>query len=753
MMIKVKDEFLEFDGDIIVEKQIFNYSTLETAGTFSYSFTIPPTSSNRKKLGLLNINNNEVVCLVDDVQLLTESGIPLYLGYILVDDPLGIECSFFSDNNNFFTSIEGSVNELNSLSKYDSFIDEAHIVDSWTADNGVVFPLVDRGGVWRRKDPFMKLRIRRGRVDQNDWQPFIYVRNVMDAILQKANLKMDGDLINSGTYHNLITTNGSPEISKKIIKKQEIFVGSKTVQTIPNGSANAVKIQFDLHEALPFYNSELKSFDPVLNRWITTYDVTFRMSIAGRVSDASKSITWSFINAFGANAGNRFTKALAFDFNTDTGFLSNEPSYINAANGLELWAFVDPATPGTVDITEITMKVEVGRTYTVIAQSLIPSLTSREFISDIFKMFNIIATFDQTTRTIHTRFMQRINQFDVVDLSKYVHEIQALRNTELISELSQSNVLKYSPFEGSEQIDIYNQTHPLEYGAGDLEIKNSKLKKQDDLIELKFKAPYVYRHEGFGLYLVRLDFIAYEDATQDIDTTNGKQTITSVTDNAGLAQFNTAAAITYIARNNFFAGDATGLGEGIGGGLSGFNTEIDRTSQYQENENDNQIICIYLKDVDLPHEFNFTQNTSIFYDQWGIIRISNMSNPVYDGDWESRDADVEMRSSVGVAIFSKAVDGTPLDLVRQGLSFGDIDGLNSLTLKESFYRITESGLNNPIKPIIQMLIPENVFINLDFTKAIRLETENLNGVFLINKCTGYKDSKTPCTFELIKITV
>lgn len=743
MMIKVGDEYLEFDGDIFVEKQVFNFETLETAGTFSYSFVIQPTSYNKKKLGILNISSNENISLVDNVQLLTDSGLLLYIGYIIIEDPIGIECSFFSDNNNFFARIEGNVSEVEQLNDYDKLLTEDNIIDSWTATEGIVYPLVDRGALRNRKDAFMKLRIRNVRLDQNDWQPFIHVKDVVKSIMRKSGLKMTGELIEDTTYNSLITTNNNVKAKLNIIDEQNISVATETVQTIPNDYANAIKVNFELSENIPQFNSTLMNWDTALMRWTATYECIFRFNFHFIVSDDTKEVHWE-IRRNGASGDQVFTKDTSVTFfyrDSATG-----EAHAEAGDYFELWAYVDTGTPGTVDIISGSLKSEMKWTNMAFGRALVPDILCTDFISDIFKMFSVLASYDPFTKTIETTLLKNVKNKTQIDLSQYVTGIDSLRNFELVSSYSQNNYLRYEELD-NEDIEIYNQNSSLPYSSGVITVANRALENESDLVALNFTAPFVYKNEAFGIYMILLDYVQYV-------ITDGifEKDVTSVTDSSGNAEFNYSGGSMEVINNNF-VDDAEGKLYSLGGATDG----VSRGGM-EENETDAQVIAIYLPNVSIPNTFRFSasgDNGSVAESNafWGIVRLEEMTNPIYNGDWEKVGYPSATHTNAGVAIFAKAQDGTDLDVVRQGLSFGDITGMNSLTLKETYYGDIEKILNDPVKPVISMLIPENVYLGLDFTAPIRIETETLNGVFIINKCSGYRDSFTPCTFELLKLSV
>lgn len=743
MMIKVGDDYLEFDGDIYVEKQVFNFETLETAGTFSYSFVVQPTSYNKRLLGILDISSNENASLIDNVQLLTDSGILLYIGYLIVENPIGIECSFFSENNNFFTRITGNVTEVEQLNDYDKLLTEDNIIDSWTATEGIVYPLVDRGALRNRKDAFMKLRIRNVRLDQNDWQPFIHVKDVVKSIMRKSGLKMTGELIEDTTYNSLITTNNNIKAKLNIISDQNISVATETLQTIPNDYANAIKINFELSEDLPQFNSPLMNWDTGLMRWTASYECIFRFNFHFIVSDDTKEVHWE-IRRNGASGDQVFTRDTSVTFfyrDSATGEAHAQPG-----DYFELWAYVDTGTPGTVDIISGSLISEMKWTNMAFGRALVPNIKCRDFIKDIFNMFSVLAKYDPLTKTIETTLLKNVKNKQQVDLSQYVTKIQSINNFEFVSKYGQNNYLAYQA-QDNEDIDIYNQNSSLPYGSGVITVPNRALEQSKDIVSLNFTAPFVYKNDAFGIYMILLDYVDYV-ITEGIF----EQDVTSVTDSSGNAEFNYSGGSMEVINNNF-VDDAEGKLYSLSGASDGLSR-----GGIDENETTAQIIAVYLPNATIPNTFRFSasgDNGSVPESNafWGIVRLEEMTNPIYNGDWEKVGYPSATHTNAGVAIFAKAQDGTDLDVVRQGLSFGDITGMNSLSLKDTYYSDVEKILNDPVKPLISMVIPENVYLGLDFTVPVRIETETLNGVFIINKCSGYRDSFTPCTFEPLKLSV
>lgn len=739
MIIKVGDEYLDFSGDIIIEKQLFSFETLSTAGTFSYSFTVPDTYKNRKILGVLNISNNEQACFVDNVQIQTDGGIPLFIGYINVTNPIAIDCSFFSDNNNFFSKISGNCIDLD-LSDFDLQLNEDAIVNSWTASNGIVFPVMDIGILRDRNDRFMFNDIdsrttvfesEPWKLAQSDFHPFIFVKDIINEIMSQSGLKIAGDLVKDSNYQNLITTNSLESLKKSIIAEQNIYVASKTPQVSPNTTPSI--IVFDLSDA-PYFQSELGNWNAAINRFDSSYQCVFEIDFSATVSDVTKETHFSF-RQNGIEIYNAFVSGSTPNPVNYKGY-----RYFNAVDYFEVYSWTSGATN---NINTCSLKIKATNTNYIFARTLCPNISNKEFIADVFKMFNVLANYDPYSNTINTVLYKNITQYDEQDLSEYIHDIPEVRNYDLISNYAQRNTILYESL-GGDDIDKYNESNEDEWGSGSFNVSNRSLEEQKDIAKIGFSAPFAYNSKVFDTYFSSVNFV-------EIDNEDFEYDITSVSDYGGLAQFNTGTGIQYVFFNLPYSGNAT--------------CKL-RQIEYKRLETEKQVICLYLANTELRSSFRFSGSGDVFYNDGSVNsgtsawRIVDSTLINYNGVYQLYDdtgsvspaprPDVQ-RSTVGIAVFAKKRDGSEMDILRQGLSFGEITGFDSLTMTETYYNALGNSLNNPFNPIVEFLFPENVFLNLDLTKAIRLKTSKFNGLFIANKLTGYKDSVTPCTIELIQI--
>lgn len=729
MIIKIDDRYLDFVGDVEMERQVINIDNFDNVGDFSYSFNVEDTAYNRDVLGIKSIDtkNKTLFSSPGVAELQTDDGVTIHRGSIIVTDTVNISCSFISGNSNFFNSVNGNINEID-FSQFDVLLSESAITDSWSESSGVVFPIVDKGGLENRRDPYLKLRVRQGRVDLNDFQPFIYVKDVIKKTLALSGIKLSGDLIEDKTYTSLITTTNNRDYYSERFKNNQVYIGKTNTQTITDSVFT--KIQFSDVASVQFFNSGESPFDATTNyRWTVSFDSLVNI-IAGLVtSDPTKLINFQ-IRRNGTGINDQYIKGAYVEIEIYDGL-----NYEHATPGdyYEIWAKVDASTPGSVDLTGGTFTGEIISTAMIFANALLPDQPAKEFIKDIFRIFNVVCSFDNITRTLHTRFFENIKDQEEQDLSEYFVGEESENGFEIVSEYAQRSTLEYQQ-DSVAEIEKYNKENVVPYGNGVVEIDNDFLPYESTLYAVNFTAPFSKYYPYYGLQLLKLNFAEYTIPS------GNEVAFTSVVDDGGEAEFSPSASGAITLKNNAFIDDADGT--------------ISGPMQMQENESSAQILAINMVNIALPADIRFTYDdgSSLPTGSEGFpYRISNSTTPAYNGDWENTLFSSAPWSNASVAYFAKYLDGTPLDTAKQGLSFGPISGIDSQTLETAFYRSFSSVLNDPVKPVYSMLIPENVYNNIDFLRPVRIKTEKFNSQFVLQKITSYKNSYTPCLFELIKL--
>lgn len=732
MKVKVNGEYLDFNGEIDLESQIFSVETLENKGSFSYSFSVDPTTRNKEILGIVSLDSNVSHLSTSNVsQILTDDGNVIDNGTIIVTDTIALNCSFISGNSDFFSLLDGNVNDID-LSAYDvELIDESEIVNTWTKDTGIVFPIVDRGGLSNRKDAFLKFEKytqnegNKSYIISNDFQPFFYIKHAVDGILSKAGVKITGDLISDKTYLSLITTNNSDEYNKKKSDDVNCNIGKSSSQTITD--AGYTKVTFTDVTSSGFYNNKTNTWDTSTSKLTAPFGCLLEINVTFTTSDASKLIVFD-VRRNGVNTYNDYLRGSRISFKIPD-LTPERDYYIGTGDELELYAKVDSTTPGSVNLLDGSIKIEVTKVVTIFAQSLLPYQESKNFIKDIFRLFNVIFTFDKYNKTLTTKFFDNLKKSGEQDLSGYLDSYESERGYEIISNYAKSSTFTYSNYE-TDDIKNYNDSNIIPFGGGEIAIDNDTISKTSNIFQLNFSAPFSQYYPIFGLNLLKLDYCEYKI----ISDPSIYQLFSSVTDSGGIANFDGVRKLT----NNYYKGTATGILQNV---------------QMEEKSSSNQILALHIPNVPLDFPIRFKEAFPIADGVKAYVyRVTESSIPGYNGDWENFLFSSTDRNTVSLAVFSKSNIGIQnVDIVKQGLSFGDITGNNSLTLLKSNYAQMNSILNNPVKIFANVKLPENVYLNFNPLEPVRLKTKDFNALFFCQKITGYKNSYTPCIMELIKL--
>jgi hypothetical protein len=134
MMLKVNSEYLEFNGDIDIERKAKLFEEIDMVqGDFSYSFEIELTSENYRILGFPTPDNiRKTVYQKMDSQVLSDSGDLISIGYLRIERIVGrfASCSFYSGNENWFSQLTGNLSEID-LSEYETDQTATIIQNSW----------------------------------------------------------------------------------------------------------------------------------------------------------------------------------------------------------------------------------------------------------------------------------------------------------------------------------------------------------------------------------------------------------------------------------------------------------------------------------------------------------------------------------------------------------------------------------------------------------------------------------------------
>jgi hypothetical protein len=717
MILKVAGEILDYNEDIEIERQAKLFQDVSGVfGDYSYSFEIPKTDRNVEILGVKSINENLPYDKRKDAEIFTATGELLYSGYLMIEGVSDtISASFFSGNNSWFEATRKNVRTYN-YKVYEKDANYTNISQSWGLDYGIVFPLVDRGTLYQRDTPTMY---------ENDWQPFIYVKDVINTILsQSGGIKMAGDLVKDPLYNSLVTTNGGLAGVQDRINDQSVYIGKNTAQSFTSTTQTTVTFT---DTDIPFGSSERW----VNNQYILKEDMA-TLSVVLNLKISASTIFFIYVRLNGTNVFRKqYVSAKSVQETiTINNILANDVIDVQSAK-LSGFANYDIQAGSFIKVSPVKFRK-------VYPAQLLPDLDGNEFIANIFTMFNVFSSYNSNTRTINTRFLENIKNQDAIDISSYIGEIEGNNFTDLVGSYAKSSRFVYTE-SGDDFVEEYNSVNPIFYGGGELVIDNDFIEDESDFAEMDFTAPFQIpvKWLGFNLPLLEMNEFIVESSVD----------YSSVSNVSGNARFRYPALSAVV----FDIGDFVRITGSTEGSYDGFYRVTFYSSvgsnRFVEFENvtyvansQGKLEIISIKDIlnedsitiaNLPSTplSDFTDTTSIYYEGNSITNLA-----------------------VGYFWLPQVVK--PINRIRQALTFGSVNDSQYYQkgLLDVYYKTTEAILNDPVMITVEAYLPEKVFRDIDFTRPVRIQHKDFNLLFLVNSISGYKGSHLPCELELIKLS-
>lgn len=754
MMIRANGSYLDYDGDLVIEKQSKLFKDISlVAGNYSYADTLPLTSNNKEILGLEMSNQDKIIYGNIPGEVLTDSGELIYIGSIRIDSIVGDVINFtFLSGNSDWINLLGNDPILNNtanlnlidyevITNFEFDVTEAnYIVARMGKLNGIVFPLVDNGVLSTRG--FRRLR-------PKDLQPFIYLKNVMDGIFNQCGLKLTGPLLNDYLYsHAIISGNNIAVLDKQIINRR-VFSGLSTDQVVAPGTPTinlATGFASPVNVNVIYTNSKNSNFNSTTHKYQP--DVRMNLFVHGTIAvktglnNTIQEIIYK--NGVVMQSETRGVYA-AIPINTLT-FGHN--ILCEAGDLIEVRLAV-----GGVALTVLAGYTEVyfeaAKIYHIYPAQLIKSMQFSEFVGEVFRMFNVVPSYNQFNKTITAELFKNIKHNPEVDISPYVESIDQ-RFSEDVINYAKTSSLKFSESSLTEITD-YNKLNPIPYGGNTISINNFYLDRIKDVIVLNnFVAPFTYFNTVFGCWMPKLKYFTLSQY-QLMHTTGGVPgavsqpiAIASTSDNpqnVGTALFNPSDAAakfqaTYIIRPNTgifsynfdwcpFITAVDPQGQNID---ADFKTNSTGTYQVMDHahDSDEMVMLTFLPGI---YVNTFSTFDGVYF---GVDFLSPNDSPYYK-------------------IFDLAYFLPPPNMGLQlSHAFGFPDGFTGINSKDNYYRETGEILNDPVKYTARCYLPEKIFRTLDPTLPVRIKTKEHNSLCYLNRITGYKGSLIPCDVELMK---
>jgi hypothetical protein len=716
-MIRTQNGYLDFDGEIPMESQAVLFEDVsEVRGDFSYQFSLPPTQNNIANLGLESLNKPIVHPFTATLE--DDAGVPIYSGFLLVESrtDLEINCAFFSGNSNWIQTLNVPLRNGFDFTSLDRDHDSIQIVDSWSDTSGIIFPLVDRGTLSTRNSSSLY---------DEDFQPFVYVKDVINIILRTTGLKIEGEFWTDSLIGKMITSNNGLSGLEKRIQDRSVYVGLPTSQALTLNTWETIEFS---NVSSPYSNSPNGNWNTSTYQYTTdTHYRQLKIDIGILRSGTSILGQYRFLID---GVATLFTSRDYWTVITTKEFiLENIPAGTTIEFQIRRRDLPTIVTGNSIGANSF-MKVTPLKFYTAYADSLLPDLTAWEFVAQIFNLRKIIPTYDPFTSTIHTRKLGSIKNQPEIDLSQNLDTITLIDYTDFVTDYGKRNFLLWQDQDAPE-VEEYNDLNATPYGGGVIEVNKDYLDEATEMIELEFVATYQRTLEAFG---TSLPYLGMSEITEGTD-----RTVTSITDNGDdYARVNfsgdnfTANGLVRLTNmtNPTYNGDYRIILNGAGYVLlENFYYDANATGTIVDLEitdvtSDDQVLLIHQPEVDIS---DFSVMESFWY---GSTRTSIAFAYFYFPQ-----LNLPINESIKEALY--------FDKVNDPLAYqiGLIEGYRDIGLM----------LNDPAKVEITCYLPLATFRQLDFGSPIRLKTSRFNSRFYLNRISDYVSSDKPCTLELIKL--
>jgi hypothetical protein len=716
MMIRVGDTILDGNVSPVIEKRWKLFEEVDSvSGDMVYNFVIPRTSKNDHTLKLsnfLNRSDKTVYNLPSRIQ--NESGQDILIGSLTIIDfnALEINASFISGNSTWINSISGNVSDLD-LWEYGE-------VPANTLDNteGLIYININKGTLGLKIWP---------QFHGGDSMPTAYVKTILKEIFSEIGVKISGELISEWVYQHMVIGSSGRSGSSNALIARESKAGISSPQAI---STTPVVVAFDDVTNFPFFDGSENLFDVVNYRYVTNpgsyVDIEINLQL-------DSSVLW--IVEVRRNGAPDLTRTDTSD-NINILFSKYQPvssPYMGLSNTGDYIDVVVYTAVGTSNIESGYIHVIPKYFELWYPQFLFGDMTKRTFITNIFKIFNVVPVYDDITKTITLNLFSKIKSHENIDLSNQLASVRTIDTISVLENYGASTFLRYQQ-DQNEDINLYNDRVQKKFGDGEIVINNSSIESTSS-VEVDFTSSISQYAEAFGAYFPKIDLYSMAEGPE--------VEYTSVSDDGfGFALFNTSG------NHNFSVSDTvriktsnTGRYLGIGivrstpsatsftlqltsdiGTAAGIAVSID----VSESESDSLFAFIVVPSIPIS---TFT-NVTTFY------------------------AGVSPITSIPYAWFIKPFADLPIDEYKHQLGFEspNIKMFGGLFIKDTYYREVELMVNDPVLVLGDFNISQGVYNNLNSAKPVRLRTKEFDGLFYLNRITGYQNSSLSCEVELIKLS-
>lgn len=705
MMLKANSEYFDFDGQIEIESRIRLFESLsKSAGDFSFSIELPNTAHNRKILGIPLPDSIKIIYNEIEVEVINNNGELVNKGKLQVNTiGVFITATFYSGNSEWFSLLSEPLQSL-PLNKYNSDLNTANIIASWLLNSGITFPILDTGALVTRSYKNLKVE---------DFTAFFYVKTVFNEIFNSKGIKITGDLINDPMYNSIGVLSNTK--SQDEINARSAYVNKTALQSI----TILEKVTFQDDSSFPFFDGSNNNYDASISTYNVDADMRLKIDISLILNGAGGLTINALVNLASG-------KGFSINDSTPSGTIN-----INVSAGDVVEIFMSTGGP-TVDIVSGTVKFTPTYIYTAFGVSSLPKWTQMEFVSNVLRIFNVLPSYDNRSKTLTLDLFNKIKSKEPIDISDSI-VIDLIDYSDFVSDYAKSNLFSYQESE-DEDLRKYNIANFVSYGSGELLVDNDYIENSTEIVESDFTSPITYLNGIFDMSMERINFVELDEVDN--------YSITGVNNSGGTPRFLISNADT-----KFNVGDLVRIDVDVDGYngewvISAVTTTYITVNglAYSSNSTGDAILLL--------HEFTTDDNVYMF------ASIVNLSVNQFSSKTSMLIENTSF-TSASVAYFNILSNGQEINnSLKQGLSFGPVNNPLSyqLTILETYWPIVSIILNDPV-----MLNTTGYFKKvtydemITFLRPLRVNTNESTNLYYLNRLTGYKSGHEPCEAELIKL--
>lgn len=530
------------------------YGTKNNNSFFEHNFTSNSNFENRKYDCRLYINGYDVI---EGILTLKDITIDKYTNNIQYNvDIINKVYDFLQEWGEY--KLIGNTDktkdiDFSSIVKYANYQNN-QMISSWTGNSQThpfVYTIANYGYDWTQyniQKPFTNLNLNAIRQDCSGLFPSLYLKTLFDLVFSKIG-KYKSDFIESNDEFNKVIVLNPSKASSSLWKPVSNFDADFTIlyteqpaAQITNAGNEAI-IELNSNNnpiGSPFITSGNTIVNPTSQTIKFAYDISGYFINNETVSSPTNTVTIykQIYDSSTSTWGTKLPQVIRNDTKTWQEFaLQPAPVTLDSGDMLRFiveYTSSDPSTYNLLDKVSVNIQSEKRA---IKASNLIPKdLTYGEFLTTVFKMFNLVLYYENKEIRIEP-YREFYKNADVLDLTAKNNIID--RTSYQLSPLNEiiPNRIEAITEKGDDDLSVgFENTYKTNYGnaivniggnGSNISIESKNITTQYDYIDNTIRFPYIYKIENNakvpiegGLRLLYWNGLTYQGINLNIDGTN-----------------------------------------------------------------------------------------------------------------------------------------------------------------------------------------------------------------------------------------